>query len=186
MDIFKQKKFYLISLIILVLINIGTVTLLWIGKPQPPHSTIDGKRDGRDNQEQIATLLKNEIAFSDDQIAQYLDIRERNMTRIRQLDNQIHRTKRELFDNVLVDGSENIDLSPILDHLSELQNEKEILTYQHLLGLKNLCNEEQKDKLKSLMDKIIPRQDKNPPPPHRSDRPGQNPPPPPPPLRRGK
>ena len=73
MDIFKQKRYLWIAVIVLVVINIAALTLLWMGRP-----------DGRgpkvrhlnpvEEQNRIQYLLEKELGFDANQTEQYLNI----------------------------------------------------------------------------------------------------------------
>lgn len=188
MDIFKQRKFLIAVVTILILLNVGIITVLWmdqddrikIGKQPPPKPQ---------EHNQISTVLKNELGFNEEQIKFYLEMRDNTRQEVERLGRQIKELKHQLFDGALTDNNDGRDFDKLLNEILMVQEQLERTTYQHFVDLKNLCNAEQKEKLHSLLDKLLPppKEKKSDRPPHKKHpepRPGkkaENRPPPPPP-----
>lgn len=150
MDIFKQKRNLQMVIVFLVVMNLATLTLLWLGKPASPGRP-EGPPDPIKDQKRIEHLLKKELGFDSQQTAQYLKMRREQREIVLQLQNEIRRIKREMFDEVLQD-----DPQPVLsDSLLKLSQAKmaalEQQTFDYFVALKKLCKPEQQDKLKLLI-----------------------------------
>ena len=62
MDIFKQKRYLILVIVILVIMNLGTLFILWVGKPSPSPQ----KRSQVSHEQEKARLeqlLKGELGF---------------------------------------------------------------------------------------------------------------------------
>ncbi|PKL88286.1 MAG: hypothetical protein CVV23_11160 [Ignavibacteriae bacterium HGW-Ignavibacteriae-2] len=172
MDIFKQKRYLILLVVLLIIFNLATLIMIWLNKPQRPIMDRQHQGPGQETTH-IKQLLKDELGFDETQIKQYLKMQAEQRKKVLQLQNEIQQIKKQMFDEVLKDSPE----PTLSDSLLTLTQEKmvvlEQLTYSYLLELKNLCKPEQRDKLKFLIGEFF-RQ--NPPGGINSDRP---PPPPP-------
>ena len=167
MDIFKQKRILLVVITILVLLNLTTIFLLWIGKPKRmmDRTEMPGHQKGR-----IEQLLKKELSFSDQQIEKYIVVRKTHQEKMIELNQAIRKIKKEMFDQILNDYYNKIIRDSLLNRSLEKQREIEELTFEHFLDLKEICSDDQEKELKKIMHKIFG-------PPHlRSNREGSHPP----------
>ncbi len=172
MDIFKQNRNLMIVVIILVILNITTLTFLWLGKPKNP-SPREFVRNKIEEPKRIKTLLKNELGFDEQQSEEYLKLRKDHRRKIDKLNFAIRKIKKQMFDEAFKEGS-NVAISDSLLNLAQTkQAEIESLTFQHFVKLKNLCRPNQKNKLQLLIHEFFQ------PAPE-----GQTPQPPPPGLRK--
>jgi len=157
MDIFKQKHYLGLVVILLVLLNLTTLTMLWIGRPER-QAPLRGPRNLIEEQHRIQQLLKEELGFDEAQIEQYLQMRRKHGERVRQLDEEIRQLKKQMFDEVLQENPQPTLSDSLLKLTQEKQLQIERLTFQHFLDLKKICKPEQQDKLKLLMHEMFRRQ----------------------------
>ncbi len=171
MDIFKQKQYLGFSVIILVFLNLTTLTLLWIGRPElkAPHRE---PRNPIEQQNRVQRLLKKELGFDQIQTEYYLKLRREHREKMQQLSGEIRQLKRQMFDEVLQDNPQPFLSDSLLRLAQDKQAIIEQLTFQHFLDLKKLCKPQQQGKLKLLMKEMFHQ---NPPRGMKSD----GPPPPP-------
>ncbi len=154
MDIFKQKRYLILLVVILIIINLATLLMIWLNKPQQP--LMDRKHlEPEQEIAHIQQLLKDELDFDDAQIEQYLTMRKEQSERVSVIHNEIRQIKKQMFDEVL----KNVPQPVLSDSLLKLSQDKmvelEELTFQYLLDLKKLCKPEQQDKLKLLIDEFF-------------------------------
>lgn len=149
MDVFKQKRNLVITIVILVILNIITLSLLWIGRPQP------NKYRPMGNNNHIQKLLKEELGFSDEQTKHFLEIRENHIKNTKQLNEATKRIKKQMFDLALDETDQQSVSDSLLNLTLEKQKRLEKAMFQHFIDIKNLCNPEQKVKLKKLMHKLF-------------------------------
>jgi len=179
MDMFKQKRNLIITIVILVVINIITLLLLWIGKPK--HNAPRGAENGIDEKVRIQKLLKEELEFNDEQIQKYLQLRIEHHRETRKLNHELNMLKKEMFDEILEDNTSTALSDSLLSLSLEKQSQIEKLTFNHFFSLKKLCNTDQQKNLQIIMHGIFgpppPGGKPNGPPP-REMREGHPPPPP--------
>lgn len=181
MDIFKQKRYLIVVVVVLVIMNVGTLFMLWIGKPpHPPRK--GGMVPPGQEQARLEQLLKVELGFDERQVKQYLKLRHDHHQQAQMLHKDISELKRQMFDQVFQDEPRPVLSDSLLKLVQSKQADLEEITFQHFLDLKKLCKPEQQNKLKLLLDEFFSKnmppgmkQDKRPPPPPD----GKGPPPPP-------
>lgn len=180
MDIFKQNRYLFAIIILLVILNLTTLIMLWLGRSEYRQPRLE-QRDPIEEENRISQMLKDELGFDKQQIDKYLQLRKQHRDKVHLLNGEIRQIKKQMFDEALVDIPKT-ELSDSLLTISQTkQAEIERLTFQHFLELKKLCKPEQQDKLKLLIHELFrgrPAGDdqKEPQPPPNDNR---RPPPPP-------
>ena len=175
MDIFKQKRYLVLLVVLLIILNLATLLMIWLNKPYPP--ILDRPRLGPEQETtHIKQLLKDELGFDETQIKQYLKMQDEQRDKVLQLQNEIRQIKKQMFDEVLQDNPKPTLSDSLLSLTQEKMIALEQLTYSYLLDLKKLCKPEQRDKLKFLIGEFFrqnpPRGMNNDgPPPHLGDEP---------------
>lgn len=176
MDVFKQNRYLMIVIVLLVILNVGTLLMLWIGKPQKPVLPA-----GERIPDQLPRLLKNEFGFNDNQIEKFMKSRDKHRRQMMQLNNEIRSIKKQMFDEVFTEDPQPVLSDSLLKLSQEKQAQIEQLTYQHFFELRKMCNPEQQKKLQKMIHEIFHQQlggmRDGPPPPRRN---GNLPAPPPP------
>jgi hypothetical protein len=170
MDIFKQKRYLVLIIVLLVILNLVTILMLWLNKPSEQFSHRE-ELGPEQKRKHIQQLLKDELDFDDAQIEQYLTMRKEQSERVSVIHNEIRQIKKQMFDEVLKNVSQPVLSDSLLKLSQDKMVELEELTFQYLLDLKNLCRPDQQYNLKLLIDEFFrhnsPREMKNdmPPPP---------------------
>lgn len=159
MDIFKQKNYLVITVVILIILNLGILTMMWLNRPT--HRKLPEHAQNRPNEtEQISSLLKQELNFNDDQIHKYLELRRINRDEMNILQNELRDLKGQMFDKVIL-GNDTTISDSLLSLLLDKQSEIEELSFSHFVDLKKMCNVEQQKHLQSLIHRLLPPPDRN-------------------------
>jgi len=168
MDIFTKKRFTFWAIILLVILNVFTISLLWLNqysRPVAPPPLREPKEDQRTLQ-----FLQKELSLTDVQIHQYDELRRVHAEQTRVLVNQIRQLKKDMMDEIFNYELDTLKAMQIADLIGKKQTELERITFKHFLDLKELCGKEQLNKLQGLMDEFFrrnpPQRHEAPPPPH--------------------
>lgn len=153
MDIFTQKRYLIIVIVVLVILNLGTLLILWMGKPSRPKGK-GGPSSPKQEQARLEQLLNKELGFDENQVQQYLKLRHDHQVQSRMLTERIRELKKQMFDEVFKEKPQQLSDS-LLNLVQAKQAEIEQVTFQHFLDLKKLCKPEQQDKLKLLMHEVF-------------------------------
>ncbi len=159
MDIFTQKRLTFWSIVLLVILNIFTISMLWLNQNRRPGAP-PPRGKARQNHRTLQFLQK-ELDLTDTQIQQYDQIRKAHNEQTRSLIADIQRLKKELMNEVFAEEPDTSKAMRITSLISDKQKEIERVTFLHFLELKELCGKEQADKLRGLIDEFFRR---NPPP----------------------
>jgi hypothetical protein len=152
MDIFKQNKILTVTIIILVILNLATLSLLWLGKPK--HDIIRGPENRGNEKVRIQEMLNKELGFSDEQVQRFIALREEHKEKTTKLSNDLMGVKKEMFEQAMY--GDNVVLSDSLLNLSlKIQGQLEKVTFQHFLQLKQICTPKQRENLFKLMHRLL-------------------------------
>ncbi len=169
MDIFKQKRNLITTIVILVIMNFITLFILWLGKPN--HNIIQGSKDDGTEKVRMQEMLKEELGFSNDQAEQFLALRKNHQENTMRLDDELMHVKKEMLEEAMYSNAPSISDS-LLNLSLKKQGQLELITFQHFQKLKQICTHEQRKKLFELVHRLIgPRQRGGPPPGERPDGP---------------
>ncbi|MEO0552322.1 MAG: hypothetical protein AAF149_03910 [Bacteroidota bacterium] len=137
----KANKILVILVIVLVLINIGTLSFFLLGNT-PKHW--EKKRDKRP---QIERFLKKRLRLTDDQLKLFEAARNKHFDQSRELVTEIQGYHKRLIQS----GSDDEYVDSLLTMLSLVQQKLERLNYEHLKTLKSYCNEDQQNAFDSVI-----------------------------------
>ena len=179
MDITKQNRSLIITIVVLVIINIAALLLLWLGKPK--HDNLRDTENIGDEKVRIQEMLKEELGFSSEQTEKFLKLRENHHKKSIRLNDELVLVKRKMFEEAMY-GDKTIISDSLLNLSLEKQTELELLTFQHFLKLKEICTPEQQNKLFEIVHRLLGKAQQSNPPPGApiGEVKGEMPPPPPP------
>ena len=152
MDMIKQNRNLIITIVVLVIINIVALLLLWFGKPR--HEDMRGAENRGDEKVRIQEMLKEELEFSTDQAEKFLELRENHHKKSIELNDELMLVKRKMFEEAMY-GNKSIISDSLLNLSLEKQSQLEILTFQHFLKLKQICTPEQQKKLFKIVHRLL-------------------------------
>ena len=176
MDIYSKKRFTFWTIIILIILNIFTVSMLWLNQNRPIRMPPRMREPGQN--QRALQLLQKELDLTDSQIQQYHQLGLINKRKTSVLINDIRLLKKEMIDKIFKNEPDTIKVMEIAALIGKKQTEVEQITFKHFLDLKELCGVEQVDKLQGLVDEFFrrhPPSGQKKPTPHEPGRP-MNPP----------
>jgi Spy/CpxP family protein refolding chaperone len=162
----QTTQFYKVVIIILVLLNLGTLTFLWFGKPRAGNIPDRG---------QSAEFLIRELTLTPSQQDNFGKLREEHRLKLTNLQEQDRILHDRFFEAVFLPGHDTLAMSILADSIASVRKQMEILTFEHFRQLRQLLSEDQKMKFHQVFRKALERVMPLPEPP------GPPPPPPPPP-----
>lgn len=166
----NNVKFLKSILLILLLVNIATISFLWITKP-PMH----------DSHRSAKGFLSNELSFNAKQQEQF-DVLQSNFSEKREeLRNEINDKNDVYFELLQNPKVDSVLVKKAAREIISIKEKEEIALFYHFQKVRALCNETQKQKfdkiIKEAAGMIGPNQREGQGPPPRGER--QGPPPPP-------
>jgi len=171
MERINQNRFAKWIIIVLLAVNILTVSIIWMQSMQkeehistkllPPQRTVE--------------LMQKTIGLTDEQAEQFAIMREVHFAKRRTIETQIASLNRQVFEEMFSEKKDTVKINSLLFQIAEKLARIEKLRVEHFTQLAGICNKEQKEKLKTLLINTIDR-------PGTMERRGN----PPPPLHEGK
>ena len=167
MDFFTKNKFSFWIIVLLVMLNILTLTVLWVQKfrPLPPPGSdhpMEMNRPGN-----VQHFLKRELHLSDQQAHKMEKFRQQHFLKSRKVRRNIHRLKKQIMDELFQSSVDSLKINKLAFEIGNRQAELETLLFYHFMDLKSICEPGQEPKLKRLFIDIVEKmklpQNKRPP-----------------------
>ena len=150
----NDTRFLKIVIVILLLINIGSISFMWLHHPPPPPP-----RD-RD----ALHFMIHELKLSDAQQSQFEALKNEHQQSME----NFKRTERDLHDkyfSLLHSNADSVTVNQMADSISNNQKQIELLTFYHFKKVRNILTSEQQKKFDELIGEALskmapPRPDK--------------------------
>ena len=171
MDYFTNKRFVIWTIVILVILNLFTISAFWFTRifnilpilPYAMHEIHDM------NHEQGDKFLLIELNLSEEQKKIFEESRMRHFQLSKNLHEEIFGLKEQLINELFTKEIDSIKIKKFSEEIGLKQSELEMQNNAHILELKSICKPEQQEKLSLLFNEMLKR-----------FRPGEHIPPPPP------
>lgn len=125
----NKTKFLTAALVVLVLLNLGTLTfIVFVRPPHPP------KSDPR-------SVVIERLHLDQKQIEQYQLLIEQHQRQTNRIAKQIADDKNELFR--LLETDDTLMRHSLLDHLGHLHRQMDVANVDHFLEIKKMCTPDQ-------------------------------------------
>ena len=172
MSYFTKERTLFLIIIILVLVNIGSIGSIWLWKlkdrpclpPPPPQSE---KQDGR-------KFLTEELKLNPSQVEKFEALREEHFKLTSKYNEEMRKNKDDLFSLLNQNVPDSNKASEIASKIGELQKQIDIATFNHFAKLREICDDTQKTKFGKIIEDVLRKM--APPPPHPPGAPPQPPP----------
>jgi hypothetical protein len=140
------------TIALLLILNLATLSTIWFKEIRRPDFG-PPKPDGRNDN--ISLFLKSELAWSDSQVQAYEFLRNTHLGKSRAVMTEMRELKRELLDELFEDEPDSLKAGLLIQSINQKQMEMEQLNYSYFVALKKLCGDEQKDRLRGLMNELF-------------------------------
>lgn len=172
MERINQNRFAKWIIIVLLAVNILTVSIIWMQSMQ------DGERISSKSlpPQRTVELMQKTIGLTDEQAEQFTIMREEHFAKRRTIETQIASLNRQVFEEMFNEKNDTVKINSLLSQAAEKLARIEQLQVEHFTQLAGICNKEQKEKLKTLLINTIDHpgpmeRHENPPPPlHEGER----------------
>lgn len=149
MNYFTKNKMFFWCMIILVVLNIATLTSFWLGKskvipPIAPRQRADGQR-----------IMQEQLELSDEQAQQFEQIRNEHFMRTRPLQDDTHKIRLDLLNETFVSEPDKTRIKNLFTELENKQSQFEKNLFRHFQELKEACNEQQAEELEIMLRNLI-------------------------------
>ena len=146
-----KTKLLTFSVIALLLLNLGTLSFLFLTNPNGnhPHGTPNFK-GGPEPKE----IIIEKLNFDSNQIAQYEKLIQVHRKEISSIEDEIRKTKEELYFQLHENSINNATKDSLIDALAAYQKQIENIHFKHFQDIKKLCKKEQLDDFNALTEEL--------------------------------
>ncbi|MDP4262712.1 MAG: periplasmic heavy metal sensor [Bacteroidota bacterium] len=132
----------------LLLTNIAVLAyFLWIKQPEAKH--------GPDKKNGMSDMLQKEVGFTDEQVAQYKQLKDQQWTTIKPMFDEMRKAKDSLF-RLLSDPNANDSIiNKATDAIAQKQKILDLQTFNHFKKVRALCTAEQQPKYDSMVQRMF-------------------------------
>lgn len=147
-----NTRFLKITIITLLLINIGTLVFIWTSKPHhgPPG---DGPRTGGPGS--AAEFLVKELKFDEKQQKLFTEMHEKHHERVRLIQEKNNELHHRFFDLLKTAPIDTIAATALADSMSMCQKRIEMLTFQHFKMVREICSAEQQQRFGEVINEAL-------------------------------
>jgi len=147
------------TLVILLLVaNVTTLSIFWWKRshrlPPPMESGPRAPMRGGGG-EGAANFLIHELNMDTAQQAKYLQLVSAHRTRTGELQQEMHRAKDSLFDQLARDTTSTAAVERLAAVSARAEQQLDILTFNHFKQVRALCNDAQKKKFDSVIHQVL-------------------------------
>ncbi|MFP4024758.1 MAG: Spy/CpxP family protein refolding chaperone [Thiohalospira sp.] len=155
----KTKKHLIIGLIIfLVAVNIAALSTIIYRNRAMPQPIVESNYEQfrqRVDEQGMYRFFKDELQLSPEQFNRFREINEDNRQQSREIARKMHIKRLEMVEQISKENPDNKKLDQIALEIGTLHYELKRNTYHHFLELKEICNQEQQEKLQHLFMRMI-------------------------------
>lgn len=150
-----KYKTLLFIIAVLLISNIALVVYMFTRSCKP-----DMPPKEQQNKSGITSALQNEVGFSEQQLAQYKNLREEHWKIAKPLFDSMQKGKERLFKLTQTAAVEDSAVQAAAAAIADNQKLMELQSFRHFKQVRDLCNPEQLPKYDSVLKKIVSKRGK--------------------------
>ena len=147
----NRSKRLVLLIGILLLTNIMLAALLLMKRDRP------GNERRPDRKTMIATFLRDEIGFTQEQLRQYDTLSSRHQENVRKMFENHRASKDKQFKQLVAGDFSDSIISAVADTSATAQRSMEVRMFNHLKRIRMLCTPGQRPRFDSLFVRILNR-----------------------------
>ncbi len=159
MELFQKAKLSSWIIGILVIINLVTLASLWLIRFRETGPVVPKPEQ---QEERVMRMLRHELQLNQDQFRRFQTTRFRHMERLRGIEEEIIGLRRDILNEVFIEVPDSSIIDSLAGRIGTLETEREKLTADHFNRLQKICDPQQRQHLRSILDRVLPRQERVP------------------------
>lgn len=149
MNLFKENNFSKIIIAVLLIINIITLSIMWIQSskgPVPPPPV--------NNSARAVKLMKEQLNLTPEQTKKFREMRRKHFTEVNAIGDSILSLKKQIMDEIFIENQDTAKVNMLAQQIGKYQAEIEKLNFEHFLKFSLILDKGQKDKLHSVISRL--------------------------------
>lgn len=152
MDIFSQNKLLIRTILVLVVLNLGSICFFTVKEIRSHREPLLFPKN--EAYKDVSKILKKELDLTNNQVIQFDEIRKRNFEKQSELKKIIRDQKDAMNIEMFNKNSDDDKIKLLARQISENDYKMELLRYYQAKELKAVCNETQQEKFQDLVIEI--------------------------------
>ncbi|MBP9095509.1 MAG: Spy/CpxP family protein refolding chaperone [Ignavibacteria bacterium] len=156
METISKNKLLFTIILVLILINVGTLSFMWYGRfkgphppPPPPPPPGDERQHGPPPEAKM--YLKEQLKLTDSQMEAIDKIRDSHISQIHKLREETHELKDKLFSNLSNPDIDSNKLKEITTQIGNNEARVDLIAFDNFREVRKLCTDEQKKKFDEII-----------------------------------
>jgi len=160
----ETNRFLKVVIIALLLVNIGTLTFIWMqgnrqhGGPPPPPPQGEGRG--------VFEFLTHELQLDNQQQQQYESLRDEHHRAVEELQMNSREIHQQYFELLHGANTDSAQVNLLADSLAHIQKQIDLITFYHFQKVRSICKPEQQKRFDEVINEAL-RMMAPPPPPRR-------------------
>ena len=139
----KRFNWLVAAVIVLALVNLGTLAFIWINKPAHEERPLPDASE----------MLVRDLKLNAVQTAQFDSLRNLHFAGMQQYHEEMRRLKDALFDRLKRPADSSVH--EITGRIGEVQTKIDEATFSHFHALRALCDTAQKEKFDQIIQQVL-------------------------------
>jgi len=157
-----KKTLLIVSIIVFVLINISAlVTIFYKGKVNERRAFDVNVQKEQIRQSGMYGYFRKELDLSDEQFDDFKEINRTYSFKAHDISKELNEARHSLINEISKSNPSSELIDSIAKEIGNLHYRLKLLTADHFIELKTICNEEQQIALQKLFVRMISNQDKD-------------------------
>ena len=157
MDFFSKHKYTTITIIVLVLLNLFTLSAILIREFREPEPPFVPPREAV-RADRVMFFLQRELDLTEEQAKQFIQLRRDHFDEVQNIQKDIQDIKKKMMDELFAGQPDGQKLEALARQIGEMEGQREMLVNRHFMDLKAVCRPEQREKLQHLLHRVMQRE----------------------------
>jgi Spy/CpxP family protein refolding chaperone len=153
MDYFSKNKISLWIIVILVLLNLFTLSTIWYDRFHIPDRF--PRPEGRHQRQDGLKRLERKLNLTADQIKIFESLRQQHFEKMVPLHQEIFSIRRELMDEVIKTEPDTARIRELTSRIGVKETERERNIIEHFTEMRSVCTPAQREKFESLLRELM-------------------------------
>lgn len=165
MDFFQKPKILTTTIIVLFVLNLGTIAFLIFHRPpmfdhpfMPPMLRMQqelSQKEGFPPPPDVRGFLEEQLNLSDKQKEEFNKLRDDHHKRMMEIQDSIKNEKDQLFDQISVNTPDEAKVNLLVNFIGEHQKQIELVNFNHFQKMRAICDDNQKEKFDKILKDVI-------------------------------
>lgn len=147
-------KWMVWAIVILALMNIATiVTVIYNRNKANSEVTVESARQSQSpglSMKYSGRYFRDQLGFNDDQMSRFAEFNPAFRENVRSINNELNLLRDQMLSEMAAEKCDSMKLGLLSDSIGYLHANLKKITYEYYLDIKNICDQQQQEKLKEL------------------------------------